>query len=79
MSKRGCHYSARNEFKRKSKRVLVRCLGGGKEHTFLSEDPCCNRVCTKCMNKITAMHFTLMAESPFRLVRERKGKALNEV
>jgi hypothetical protein len=33
---------------RKKGGVRVRCLGPGKEHTFLSEDATRNRVCPKC-------------------------------
>lgn len=34
--------------RRNQRKVRVRCLGPGKEHTFLSVDPKRNRVCEQC-------------------------------
>ena len=37
---------------RKPRRFKVRCLGPGREHTFMSTDPVRNRVCERCQEKI---------------------------
>lgn len=41
-------------------RVAVRCLGPGREHTFLSRDPATERVCPKCRAKIDGPLYTAM-------------------
>lgn len=39
------------------KRVRVRCLGPGGEHTFMSDDPIRHRVCADCVVKIRALSY----------------------
>jgi hypothetical protein len=34
--------------------TMVRCLGIGKEHLFMSIDPTRNRVCSRCAAKMEA-------------------------
>lgn len=36
----------------KSSRTLVRCLGPGSEHTFMSSNPTYHRVCSRCTDLI---------------------------
>jgi hypothetical protein len=39
--------------KPKKVKVVVRCLGFGAEHRFLSSDPTKHRVCDKCQRKMS--------------------------
>ena len=40
-------------------RFKVRCLGPGAEHTFLSRDPVCERICQRCRDKLKDTPFVL--------------------
>jgi hypothetical protein len=43
--------------------VLVRCLGPGPEHTFLSRDRKAHRICKACVEKLKDCS-RMMAEGP---------------
>ncbi len=51
-------YPTSQRKKRKVSGVLVRCLGPGKEHEFLSVDPKTNRICESCQAKVRAANLS---------------------
>ncbi len=42
--------------------IMVRCLGPGPEHVFLSRDVRNNRVCSRCRAKIEASNLSVLME-----------------
>jgi hypothetical protein len=60
-NKGAAHYKQRRPGK-----VRVRCLGPGKEHTFLSADPRTNRVCVPCQAVIAARYASPLYDEPLR-------------
>lgn len=51
-------------------KVLVRCLGLGKEHYFLSVDKVNNRVCKKCQQELDRRRLPPRCTAPIRDQRE---------
>ena len=63
------------------RKVLVRCLGPGPEHTFWSDDRCRHRICPKCARVVNGEGYTRPStikessiKSDGRVQRHKKGK-----
>lgn len=54
--------------------TMVRCLGPGPEHVFLSRDARNNRVCSKCRYKIDSMNLSAQMENSFAVVPVNKKR-----